>query len=272
VELLVVITILTILVSLILPSMRTARNLAEMLKCTSNIRQFGTACNVYAADAHEYPTAQPYADRAHNCGQDGSQVPLLVNGGYMPLSVGMCQAERVVVGGWYNNWAFGYAWDFTNPVMSSNTGTFINSKLYMNYIYFGPRSNVDPYGQPYPLIDSYFGDAFQVDHIPNGPDPTAYAQVLYSPTVGAAVSANRRTDGTNGTPGFSNMLWTCFKSGDNGVLAVCGNPYYVDRSVTYRGSFSHANILSATTGGTFTGAEWRNMLTADGSATQVGHQ
>ncbi|MEM6391995.1 MAG: prepilin-type N-terminal cleavage/methylation domain-containing protein [Planctomycetota bacterium] len=56
VELLVVISIIALLVAILLPVLGQAREAAVNAKCLSNLRQIGTALNVYATDNGEYKT------------------------------------------------------------------------------------------------------------------------------------------------------------------------------------------------------------------------
>lgn len=69
IELLVVISIIGVLVSLLLPSLQSARKRAEAIKCTSNVRQIGVALNMYANDwklylpiAMDQSQADPFRD------------------------------------------------------------------------------------------------------------------------------------------------------------------------------------------------------------------
>src|SRR5262245_37403695 len=55
VELLVVIAVIAVLVSLLLPSLRRAREQAVRVKCLSNIRQLGLSISNYTSDFGEYP-------------------------------------------------------------------------------------------------------------------------------------------------------------------------------------------------------------------------
>jgi len=54
VELLVVISIIALLVSILLPSLRSARDQAKLLKCGTQLAMFGKALNIYASDYQDY--------------------------------------------------------------------------------------------------------------------------------------------------------------------------------------------------------------------------
>jgi len=54
VELLVVISIIALLVSILLPALSKARLQAQAVVCSSNMRQYGFACVLYAADNDEF--------------------------------------------------------------------------------------------------------------------------------------------------------------------------------------------------------------------------
>ena len=50
IELMVVVSIIAVLISILLPSLAAAREQAKIVKCSSQLRQLGTAANYYASD------------------------------------------------------------------------------------------------------------------------------------------------------------------------------------------------------------------------------
>ncbi len=57
IELLVVISIIALLISILLPALRAARNTAHGIQCSSNLRQLATASAAYASDHDGYMVA-----------------------------------------------------------------------------------------------------------------------------------------------------------------------------------------------------------------------
>ena len=60
IELLVVISVIVLLVSLLLPGLRLARDLAAEVVCRSNIRQWGTIFTMYTNDHNDELPDQKY--------------------------------------------------------------------------------------------------------------------------------------------------------------------------------------------------------------------
>jgi len=62
IELLIVITIIAILTSLLLPSLKKSQDLAKRIKCMGNLRQIGNAFNMYCQDYNSYfPSCLDYS-------------------------------------------------------------------------------------------------------------------------------------------------------------------------------------------------------------------
>lgn len=63
VELLVVVAIMAVLAALLMPGLKTARDMAKGISCKGNLRQLGLAIDMYAADNSYYPQANDELDR-----------------------------------------------------------------------------------------------------------------------------------------------------------------------------------------------------------------
>src|SRR5438128_214626 len=94
-ELLVVISILTMLASLLLPALAKAKAQTRRVICASNLRQLGMALSMYIGDFHQYPIADEWG-QVGLPSSGGKLLPYLVN----TYGVFICpEKERAVKSG-----------------------------------------------------------------------------------------------------------------------------------------------------------------------------
>ncbi|MEM6331902.1 MAG: DUF1559 domain-containing protein [Planctomycetota bacterium] len=119
IELLVVISIIALLIAILLPTLRAARDAAQAVTCASNLRQIGIGLHAYAA---EYDGRVPpgHADLSNQHFNGFGWVERIVEGGYLPTSdepnaqrrdALFCPADNVTYTEANGSLAFGAEWN-----------------------------------------------------------------------------------------------------------------------------------------------------------------
>lgn len=197
VELLVVITIISILIALLLPALAAAKRLSQVIVCASNMRQCGLAMTEYATSFNDHVPFgytwgyMPFSNMVWAPVEGGSasqgmpaQLGFVYKAGYMPSpQIWFCPSEQVALessdmynvwtGSWnnYNPWPPGY---FPNAITSVG--------YYMRPITDWPTVNPALYAQyPFgymPTLPSLYsyppGDAWMTENEVYGLQKVAY--------------------------------------------------------------------------------------------------
>ncbi|MBI1367572.1 MAG: prepilin-type N-terminal cleavage/methylation domain-containing protein [Planctomycetes bacterium] len=95
IELLVVVTIIALLIAILLPSLNKARATSRMIVCAANLKQFGIAANIYAAENRDWllPQSSP-----SSTGSPGNRYEWYHNPAFVKI-MGMAPASQ----GYYYN-------------------------------------------------------------------------------------------------------------------------------------------------------------------------
>lgn len=175
IELLVVIAIISLLVSILLPSLSKAKDLAKLVTCLSNQKNLCLAGLMYANDSQNalppvYYGTGTYSQPLRLLNSDGTRtgIGLLVNGEYVPEDITDCpgtdfvdfdenstrrDAEGNMIMGefiWYSNGG-GYYSNHPNDVRYNATNTtegqYANDPLVSDYFFrYGIHAQYKPHG------------------------------------------------------------------------------------------------------------------------------
>jgi len=165
IELLVVIAILALLLAILVPSLRRAREMAVFAVCRSNLRQAYIGCRAYESANGDWPRFRSHADTGDDWtghpdqaeyGQNGYIQWLLNDMDYAPYDVTTCPVpfERPAGEGWYTSWHthYGKNWGDGN---NTHLGFLVGGRRRFQYFWLGPRPDDRNLGDPPALRGRY---------------------------------------------------------------------------------------------------------------------
>ena len=216
IELLVVIAIIALLVSILLPSLSKARNIAKSAVCSSNLKNVGTAFGMYMIDGNDwYPTNVGFYDHVWPNGATGTlwygyiAIYLGWNGDtghatfvrsnvldcpmYIPPANKTLTYESTSDNWAYNSFGYNYNgfgyWNFGNPSASKR---FRGSQI----VQPGEKllvADSGPYGGNLPdggnCLISYMWAEYPVSTRHGGEDPNGGPNVLFADSHVSGISA-----------------------------------------------------------------------------------
>jgi len=192
IELLVVIAIIALLISVILPSLKMAKNYARMIICRSNMQQIGLAAHLYAESNNDYIPRGGAFGTWFKCflpylGQKNNE------GDYRNVKIYRCPAfpdKQQTVCYVVSSWTFDSSTDMVGHEIGQPTklDTFKSrvSKVYMADNEEGLwRPVIEQEGDP----DILLLDVWNPGHLPDSTDE--------SPTYGRRIAKERHRQGAN---------------------------------------------------------------------------
>jgi prepilin-type N-terminal cleavage/methylation domain-containing protein/prepilin-type processing-associated H-X9-DG protein len=179
VELLVVISIIALLASLAIPMVGKAKQAANKLKDTSNMRQVGLALKLYASD---YDGQYPLGWVNNSNVTDIAQASALANQGLRPLlALGICKDERI-----FNTPGVPYFKVGDNKLGNAPDFAEALAKKENSYSYIAGQSEASDSTDPL-LLNSVYGQSGKIAG-PQGDTPWT-AEGL-SPTINGGAGLN----------------------------------------------------------------------------------
>lgn len=149
IELLVVIAIISLLVSILLPSLTKAKELAQSVVCAANLRAQGYAINLYVQDSDMYPPSYGAGWGTHNNWKN-----ILINEGYIAGGEPGPALGSITWADWYHNYHSEGTFKFFDcPAWDSSTtlSSLLNQVTYGDYLYNAYMMRGDD-GDAFPVI------------------------------------------------------------------------------------------------------------------------